>query len=58
MINPVREALKEFTAEPLEALKGDVKKLEAELQAIESKGIISLLEMETKKRQINAILEY
>ena len=58
LINPVREALKEFTAEPLEALKGDVKKLEAELQAIESKGIISLLEMETKKRQINAILEY
>ena len=58
LINPVREALKEFTAEPLEALKGDAKKLEAELQAIESKGIISLLEMETKKRQINAILEY
>lgn len=58
LINPVREALKEFTTEPLEALKGDVKKLEAELQAIENKGIISLLEMETKKRQINAILEY
>lgn len=58
LINPVKEAMREFTQEPLESLKWDVKLLMKELEAIENKRIISLEAMENKKQQINAILEY